>query len=200
MLDLSALSSLLFSHVARVVVDGHGRRVWLCGTPVVDLTSHPVSFDILTCVGEQAPDAVSVDAIAREAFGVRSPNASHEARLRTELLRLRPLLPPKLGRLRQERGTVRWEPTLPVVVVRPLVPRPEAHARALLADGRAWSVKSLSEAMCTSQRSVQRLLTELVGRHPIRTLGSARSTRYAVEAGTERIARRMLLLGLIADG
>ncbi len=199
-LDLSMLSALLRSPEERLVVDGHRRRIWYRGSPALDLSSAPVSFDLLSCLGRRELRVASTAEVAHEVFDATRAKPSDEARVAIEISRLGALLPASMGRLRIERASVHWDSKASVVVVWPLVSRLEARARALLSDGRAWPTKTLSDAMGASPRSVKELFRELGSRHLVRTFGGSRSLRYAAETGTERIASRMLLLGLVADG
>jgi hypothetical protein len=185
-----------------VVVDACRARV-VAADFAIDLARRPVLFDLLLAIARAAPAPVVVTDVARDVFGARAPNASHEARLRVELGRLRKVLGQKfarVARLVQERRAVRVESRLPWTVLLPIVPPREARLRAVLGDGRAWQVKALSDVLGQSARTVQRLLSELREQGVVSALGAGRARSYALEGRVPRVAAWMLLPVLALEG
>ena len=140
----------------------------------------PVLFALLRRLAEVWPGEAARDDLIERAFGARRSNASHRARLRVEL-----------GRLRQQlRGFADIQATAAGFVMRPrrastqvrvLAPpleSPDAAALALLADGEAWSTSALALALDASQRTVQRALAALEQAGQVRALGAGRSRRW----------------------
>jgi hypothetical protein len=195
--------------VARIVRSPRGLLVDACRARViaqdftVDLARRPVLFDLLATVARAAPAAVTAEELARTVFGARAPNASHEARLRVELGRLRKALGNAftgVAKVVQERRAVSLVSTRPITVLLPIVPRREARLRAALGDGRAWPVKALCDALGQSPRTVQRLLGELREQGVVSALGAGRARSYALEGRVPRIASWMLLPDLALEG
>jgi hypothetical protein len=191
-LNLAEVADVL-SEKSAIVVDACRARILVRGRPVLDLATRPALFELVGALARAAPGALSTSELIRSAFGARVPNPSYEARLRVELGRLRRALATELGQIVQERRTVRWDAPLRIVVLEPLVPRREARICAILADGRAWPVRTLSHVLGQSPRTVQRQLADMAGRGAISALGKGRSRRWTIGEATPRIASWILL-------
>jgi hypothetical protein len=179
-LTLAEVEGVLAS--ADLVVDGC-RRMARKGDRLVRLARRPVLFALLRGLAEAWPgEAARADLIER-AFGARRANASHRARLRVELGRLRQELRP-LAEIRATAAGFALTPRGPgpdAVTVRLLVPpieSPDAAVLALLADGEAWSTSALALALGSSQRTAQRALAALETAGQVRALGRGRAQRW----------------------
>ncbi|MFO0554436.1 MAG: hypothetical protein U0271_39000 [Polyangiaceae bacterium] len=190
LVDLARLAELLAA--PGTVVDSCRARVIRNGRLLCDLASRPALFDLLVAIARAAPQPAPIEAVAREVFGARVVNASHEARLRVELGRLRTALGGLAGELRLERRSLRWESAGDVALVEPLVPRREARIVAVLSDGRAWKVPAIAEVVQQSLRTVQRLLSELERRRLVVALGRARTRRWVVAPAAPRVGSWMI--------
>ena len=155
----------------------------------------PVLFALLLVLARAWPASVPRDELAARAFDVHRVNASHRARLRVEL-----------GRLRKVMDGLAAEPVATpdgyvlsskreVVVLLPPSDDEVARVALLLGDGASWTAQGLAEHAGISKRTAQRALGALVaGGAAIRT-GKGKDVRYT-RPGTP-IASRMLLLGLV---
>jgi hypothetical protein len=163
-----------------LVVDGC-RRAARRGERVVQLSRRPVLFALLQDLAEAWPGEARRDELIARAFGARRTNASHRARLRVEMGRLRHELRP-LAELRATGGGFTLAPLgeAPgaVLLLSPPIESPDAAVLALLADGEAWSTSALALALGQSQRTVQRALVALEEAGQVRTLGGGRSQRW----------------------
>lgn len=167
----------------------------VAGRATIPLARRPVLFALLDVLARAWPHAVPRDDLARRAFDVVRVNASHRARLRVEIGRLRsaiadlgtsPEATPEGYALRSKREVIS------------LFPRSEdegARLTLLLGDGAAWSAQSLAEHAGVSRRTAQRALAALLERGQVLRVGGGRDTRYLRE-GTP-LASRLLLLGLL---
>jgi DNA-binding transcriptional ArsR family regulator len=131
---------------------------------------------------------------------MRRPNASHRARLRVEMGRLRQELRP----LAEVQATADGFALLPrgsgvVRLLAPPIESPDADVLALLADGERWSTSALALAMGSSQRTVQRALRTLEEAGQVRSLGRGRSQRW-LSAPVAGFATTLLLPGSEAFG
>ena len=135
----------------------------------------------LARMAEAWPGEAQRDELIANAFGARRTNASHRARLRVEMGRLRHELRP-LAELRATGGGFTLAPLgeAPgaVLLLSPPIESPDAAVLALLADGEAWSTSALALALGQSQRTVQRALVALEEAGQVRTLGGGRSQRW----------------------
>src|SRR4029453_16409350 len=128
----------------------------------VSLERRPVLFARARALGEAWPGDVPRDMLVARAFGAKLADASHRARLRVEVGRLRTVLRTLAG----VRATPRGFALVPrrarevVVLARP-VEEEHAAALAFLADGESWSSSALALALGASQRTVQRALDSL---------------------------------------
>jgi DNA-binding transcriptional ArsR family regulator len=161
-----------------LVVDGC-RRCARRGERVVRLSRRPVLFALLCRLAEAWPGEAARGRLIEQAFGARRPNASHRARLRVELGRLRR----ELGSLAEIRATAggfrlaaRGDGA--VRLLAPPIESPDAAVLALVADGEAWSTSALALALGASQRTVQRALASLEEAGQVRALGRGRSRRW----------------------
>lgn len=161
-----------------IVVDAF-RNIVRQGSEVVSLARRPVLFALARTLGEAWPHDVARDVLLARAFGARSVDESHRARLRVEIGRLRR----KIRKLADIVATKRGFLLAPqhrrkvAVLARPLE---EEHADVLafLTDGEAWSSSALGLALGTSQRSVQRALDSLAAEGKVQSFGKARSRRW----------------------
>ncbi|HEY7371124.1 MAG TPA: helix-turn-helix domain-containing protein [Polyangia bacterium] len=179
-LTLAEVEAVLAS--PELVVDGC-RRAARRGDRLVRLARRPVLFALLRALAEAWPGEAARDDLIARAFGARRANASHRARLRVEMGRLRHELRP-LADIRATAGgfTIATRATAPgtgrVLLLAPPIESPDAAALALLADGEAWSTSALALALGSSQRTVQRALAALEQAGQARALGRGRSQRW----------------------
>jgi hypothetical protein len=197
-LRLDEVEALLAS--SALVVDAC-RRGLRAGTVWRPLARRPVLFALARALAEAWPGDVDRDALIARAFRTRRPNATHRARLRVEIGRLRALAAPLAHIKATARGfvltglpsavrapgqfapwggpsalTPRGERA--VVVLVPPIDGDQASLLALLADGAAWSTSALALALGASQRTVQRALVELEAAGRARSIGRARAKRW----------------------
>ncbi|CAB3768873.1 hypothetical protein GQ57_28325 [Burkholderia sp. MSh2] len=145
----------------------------------VSLARRPVLFMLARALGEAWPADVSRNALVAAAFRAKHADASHRARLRVEIGRLRAVLRPLANIVATPRGFA-LEPLgvrETVVLARPADDR-HAAMLALLADGEAWSSSALALALGTSQRTAQRALDALAGAGKVQALGRGRARRW----------------------
>jgi DNA-binding transcriptional ArsR family regulator len=157
-----------------------------------------VLFALLSALAEAWPGEAARDALIEHAFGARRTNASHRARLRVEMGRLRRELR-TLADVRATAGGFALAPreSATVRLLVPPIESPDAAVLALLADGEAWSTSALGLALGSSQRTVQRALVELEEAGQVRALGRGRSQRW-LSAPVTGFATTLLLP--VADG
>jgi hypothetical protein len=145
----------------------------------VSLATRPVLFALARALGEAWPGDVPRDVLIARAFGSRFTDASHRARLRVEVTRLRTAL----RSLAEVRATARGFALAPrraaevVVLARP-VDDEHAAVLALLADGESWSSSALALALSTSQRTAQRALDALAAANKVQSFGRGRARRW----------------------
>jgi DNA-binding transcriptional ArsR family regulator len=176
LLRLEEVEALLASET--LVVDAC-RQVVRDGTRIVSLAGRPVVFALARTLGEAWPADVSRDALLARAFGARHADASHRARLRVEMGRLRAAI----RTLADVTATARGFVLAPrdghdAVVLAWPVEDEHASVLALLADGEAWSSSGLALALGTSQRTVQRALDALAAAGKVHSFGRGRSRRW----------------------
>ena len=182
-----------------LVVDGCRRVVVVHrGAQVVQVSRRPVLFALLRALAEAWPGEVTRENLVARTFGARRVNASHRARLRVGMARLRRALRPIVeirataaGFGLVARGADR------VRVLAPPIEGPDAAVQALLADGAPWSASALALALGSSQRTVQRALADLEESGQVRPLGRGRSRRW-VSAPVAEFAMTLLLP--VSDG
>lgn len=149
------------------------------GASVVALARRPVLFALARALAQAAPDDVSRDALVAGAFGGKEADASHRARLRVEMGRLRKALAPLARVVATPRGFALVPArAAEVVVLAPPVDEEHAAVLAFLADGEAWSSSALALALGASQRTVQRALDALQAGGKAQSFGGGRSRRW----------------------
>lgn len=164
---------------SRALVVDACRHVLRRGSTVVALTRRPVLFALARTLSEAWPEDAPRDLLLAKAFGARLADASHRARLRVEIGRLRAAM----RSLADVRATERGFALLPrrarevVVLARPIE---EEHAAVLafLADGEAWSSSALALALGASGRTVQRALEALAAAGKVAAFGRGRARRW----------------------
>jgi tetratricopeptide (TPR) repeat protein len=177
-LRLDEVEALLASKA--LVVDAC-RHVVRDERSAVSLAKRPVLFALARALGEAWPADVPRDALVARAFGAKVVNASHRARLRVEVGRLRAVL----RTLADVSATPRGFALAPrrarevVVLARP-VEEEHAAVLAFLADGESWSSSALALALGTSQRTVQRALDSLAATGKVQSFGRGRARRWTV--------------------
>ena len=145
----------------------------------VSLATRPVLFALARSLGEAWPHDVARDVLLVRAFGARSVDDSHRARLRVEIGRLRVALT-RLAEIRATKRGFALDPRRASDVVVLARPVDEAHASvlALLDDGEAWSTSALALALGASQRTLQRALEDLAREGKVQPFGRGRSRRW----------------------
>lgn len=177
-LTLAEVEALLDS--ADLVVDGC-RKIVRRGARVVRLARRPALFALLYGLAEAWPADAPRDGLIARAFEVRRPNASHRARLRVGIGRLRRAVWPLAEVRASDRGfRLLARGPARVRLLAPPIESPDAAVLALLADGEAWSTSALASALAESQRTVQRALASLAAAGQARSLGHGRSRRWLV--------------------
>ena len=179
---------------ADLIVDGC-RRAARRGERVVSLARRPVLFALLRTLAEAWPGDVAREVLIERVFGARRMNASHRARLRVEMGRLRQELRP----LAEVQATTDGFTLVPrgtgtVRLLAPPIESPDAQVLALLADGEGWSTSALGLALGSSQRTVQRALRMLEEARQVRSVGRGRSRRW-LAAPVAGFATTLLLPG-----
>jgi hypothetical protein len=146
---------------------------------VVSLARRPVLFALARALGEAWPGDVPRDMLVARAFGAKLADASHRARLRVEVGRLRTMLWTMAGISATKRGFA-LEPrgTREVVVLARPVEEQHAAVLAFLADGESWSSSALALALGASQRTVQRALDRLAAAGKVQSFGRGRARRW----------------------
>jgi HTH domain len=178
LLLLADVEALLASKA--LVVDAC-RHVVRSARTVVSLTTRPVLFALARALGEAWPADVSRDVLLVRAFGAKTADESHRARLRVEVGRLRRMLRP-LARVTATKRGFTLTPLRArkiVVLARPAeVDAEHATVLAFLADGESWSSSALALALGVSQRTVQRALDSLAAAGKVQPFGLARARRW----------------------
>ncbi|QQX88104.1 helix-turn-helix domain-containing protein [Cupriavidus necator] len=173
---LEEVEALLASKA--LVVDACRYAVRCAGT-AVPLARRPVLFTLARALAEAWPADVPRDTLIAHAFRTRHADASHRARLRVEIGRLRKVLGAFAGVTATGRGfALVPDRTREVVVLARPVEEKHAAVLALLADGESWSSSALALALGASQRSVQRALETLAAAGKIQSLGHGRARRW----------------------
>ena len=171
------------------------RRLAIGGRVTIPLVRRPTLFALLLVLARAWPQAVPRDELAARVFYVRKVNASHRARLRVEIGRLRKALEGSAAEPVATPDGYVLSTKRDVVVLLPPSDDDGARVALLLGDGASWSARGIAEHAGISRRTAQRALGALVaGGGAIRT-GRGKDVRYA-RLGTP-IASRMLLLGLV---
>jgi hypothetical protein len=146
---------------------------------VVSLTSRPVLFALARAMGEAWPGDVARDVLLARAFGAKFIDASHRARLRVEIARLRKVLRAVAEVRATKRGFVLAPRSAREIVVL-AQPGEEEHGAVLafLSDGEAWSSSALALALGASQRTVQRAIDSLAAAGKVQAFGRGRARRW----------------------
>lgn len=175
-LRLDEVAALLASDALVVDACRHGLGI---GGAWCSLARRPVLFVLARALAEAYPADAERDALIASAFRTRSPDASHRARLRVEIGRLRALVAEFADIEATARGFVlRPRGERDVAVLTPPIDGDQASLVALLSDGAPWSTSALALALGASQRTVQRALVELEGVGRVRSIGKARAQRW----------------------
>jgi hypothetical protein len=176
LLLLEAVETLLASKT--LVVDAC-RHVVRESRTIVPLASRPVLFALARALAEAWPGDAPRDVLLARAFGARSVDESHRARLRVEVGRLRRSLRPLADVAATKRGFA-LEPrsARDVAVLAQPVEDEHADVLAFLADGESWSSSALAVALGASQRTVQRALDALAEAGKVQSFGRGRSRRW----------------------
>jgi DNA-binding transcriptional ArsR family regulator len=176
------------------------RRVIRSPPRSVSLAGRPVLFAIARALAEAWPADVPRDALIAHAFEARAPNASHRARLRVEVGRLRAALR-SLARVEATKRGFAIAPlgARAIVVLAPPIDGPAGAILALLEGGEPWSTSALASALGASQRTVQRALRELEESAAVRAAGRGRSRRWLSHA-RGGFATTLLLPGSLPVG
>jgi hypothetical protein len=172
------------------------RRLASAGRATILLARRPVLFTLLLTLARAWPHAMGRDELASRAFDARRPNASHRARLRVEIGRLRAILADGLGAepVATQAGYA-LSSRREVVVLLPATDDDAARVALLLGDGASWSAQGLADHAGVSKRTALRALATLVADGGAIRTGAGSAVRYARPAPP--IASRMLLLGLL---
>ncbi|MCA7082634.1 helix-turn-helix domain-containing protein [Cupriavidus sp. DB3] len=175
-LRLDEVEALLGSDT--LVVDACRHAVRHGGT-VISLATRPVLFALARALGEAWPHDLPRDSLIALAFRMKHADATHRARLRVEMGRLRGAI----ASLAEIAATPRGYALVPratqqvVVLARPVEER-HGSVLALLADGESWSSSGLALALGASQRTVQRALDALAEAGKVLAIGHGRARRW----------------------
>jgi len=176
LLRLDAVEALLASNT--LVIDAC-RRVVRDAHHQVLLTTRPVLFALARALAEAWPNDVTRATLLARAFGARSADASHRARLRVEIGRLRKMLRPLAAVTATATGFALVPRHAREVAVLALPSEDEpAPVLALLSDGESWSTQALALALGASQRTVQRALRTLAEAGKAQAFGRGRARRW----------------------
>ncbi len=155
------------------------RHVVRAAPTVLSLARRPVLFALARALGEAWPGDVPRDVLVARAFGAKLADASHRARLRVEMARLRRVLRTVAVVSATKRGfALAPRGAREVVVLARPVEDEHAAVLALLADGESWSSSALALALATSQRTVQRALDSLAAAGKVQSFGRGRARRW----------------------
>lgn len=177
LLDLQGVEVLIGS--GAIVLDA-GRAAVRTRARTLSLAGRPVLFALARALAEAWPADVPRATLIATAFRGRDADASHRARLRVEIGRLRRALGPLGGIAATPRGFVLQPAGDAVAVLVPPRETPHGEVLALLADGEAWSSSALALALDVSPRTVQRALGALARAGRIEPLGQGRARRWTV--------------------
>jgi len=194
---LEEVEALLAS--GHLIVDGC-RRTISRQSRSVTLARRPVLFALATALAKAWPEDAPRNNLIEAAFQARVGNESHRVRLRVELGRLRSAL----RTLARIDATSRGFVLVPlkaadVVVLAPPMEGSAGSIIALLEDGESWSTSALSCALGSSQRTVQRELSQLVEAGAVRSVGRGRARRWLAPA-LGGFAPTLLLPGAVSAG
>jgi hypothetical protein len=175
MLLLEEVESLFASDA--LIIDACRNVVRQSGASI-SLATRPVLFALARALGEAWPRDVSRDVLLARAFGARSVDDSHRARLRVEIGRVRSAVRgiADISATKSGFALAPRESTEVLVLARPI---DEEHAAllALLDDGEAWSTSALALALGDRLRSLQRALESLAREGKVQPFGRGRARR-----------------------
>ncbi len=174
-----------------LVVDACRRTARVHGVEV-EFARRPVLFALLRTLAESWPGDATRELLCERAFRARRIDESHRARLRVELGRLRKELSTLAGVQATPSGFALVPHSGSVLVLAPPVESDDAAVIALMADGEAWSTSALALALDLSQRTVQRVLADLMAAGKARALGNGRTRRW-LAASVSEFATMLLL-------
>ena len=161
-----------------LVVDAR-RHIVRDGGSVVSLARRRVLFALARTLGEAWPADVARDMLVARVFGAKLADASHRARLRVEIGRLRRVLRTLVGVSATKQGfALAARHAGEVVVLARPVEEQHAAVLAFLADGEAWSSSALALALGASQRTVQRALDALAAAGKVQSFSRGRARRW----------------------
>ncbi len=180
----------------RVLLVDACRRLVIAGRAAVPLARRPILFALLLSLARAWPEPVPRDELIAAAFDVRKVNASHRARLRVEIGRLRKVLDGLAAEPTATADGYALASERDVVILLPKADDEAARVALLLGDGTSWSAQGLAEHAGVSKRTVQRALFCLVESGDAIRTGQGKNLRYARPGAP--VATRMLLLGLVA--
>ena len=180
-----------------LVIDACRRAVRSPGRSV-SLAGRPILFALVGVLAEAWPADVPRDRLIERVFRARIANESHRARLRVELGRLRAALRP-LANIEATKSGFALVPidARAVVVLAPPIDGATGSVLALLEGGESWSTSALAHALGSSQRTVQRALSQLEEAAAVRSVGHGRSRRWLAPA-LGGFATTLLLPGALA--
>jgi hypothetical protein len=147
---------------------------------IIPLATRPVLFALARVLAEAWPLDATREVLVAAAFGAKTADESHRARLRVEVGRLRRMLRPLATISATPRGfalTPRVGAREIVVLARP-VEDAYGAVLAFLADGESWSSSALAVALGASQRTVQRALDALGDAGKVQSFGRGRARRW----------------------
>jgi hypothetical protein len=149
------------------------------GETVISLATRPVLFALARTLGEAWPADVSRETLIARAFRGKRADASHRARLRVEIGRLRAVLKPIAAVTATDAGfELAPKHARAIAVLAPPADEPHAAVLAFLADGEAWSSSALAIALGASARTVQRALDTLASAGKVQSFGRGRAQRW----------------------
>ncbi|MGP3699544.1 hypothetical protein [Rhodobacter sp. NSM] len=149
------------------------------GATTIPLATRPVLFALVRAMARAWPGDVARETLLGHVFRSRHPDASHRARLRVEIARLRAEIRPVAALFATGTGfALRPHVAGDVAVLAPPAECDHADVLALLADGEAWSSSALALALGVSARTVQRALEDLARQGRAEAFGRGRSCRW----------------------
>lgn len=220
--EVDSAVRLLNAPVARLIAEGEERPVRLeeieallvsnafvvdaCrhlvrdAAATVSLATRPVLFALARALAEAWPGDLPRDRLVVLAFGGKSADESHRARLRVEVGRLRTLLRPLADVRATPHGFALMPRVAPQVVVLAW-PVEQRHTAVLafLGDGESWSSSALALALGASQRTVQRALDALAAEGKAQSFGRGRARRWTIPPGPG-FTTTLLLPALLPGG
>jgi hypothetical protein len=145
----------------------------------ISLATRPVLFALVRTLAQAWPGDASREALIAGAFGAKTADESHRARLRVEVGRLRAELR-TLADVGATRRGFALEPRREreIVILAPPVEGEHRRVLALLADGESWSSSALAIALGASPRTVQRALEALAAAGKVQPVGRGRARRW----------------------